>query len=350
MDASILSESASPLTVSQLCRLLEVVKPAALPDAPITGVTTLAEAQEGQASFLIRAKLRDQAVQSQASVILVPAKMDDGADPRFLPLPDVWAGVLILLHHFHPEPAPRDFVHPTAVVAPSATLGEGVTVGPYCVIKDNVRIGDRVRLESHCVIGEESLIGDDCVLNPRVTLGHGTRLGRRVRIHSGTVTGADGFKYEMVGGRFTKIPQVGSVVIEDDVEIGANCTIDRASFSETRIGARTKIDNLVHIAHNVTIGSDCVIVAQVGIAGSARIGRGVILAGQVGIADNALIGDGVKMAAQTGFPGGEAPPMSQWGGTPAMDIALWRKMAVIERKLPGLWGKIRTLVEKKSEG
>jgi UDP-3-O-[3-hydroxymyristoyl] glucosamine N-acyltransferase len=187
-------------------------------------------------------------------------------------------------------------------------------------------------------------IGEGCILYDRITLAAGTVLGRRVMIHSGAVIGADGFKYEVGARGLLKIPQVGHVVVEDDVEIGANATIDRASFSVTRIGARTKLDNMVHIAHNCDVGSDCLIAAQTGIAGSTRIGRGVLMGGQVGIADNASVGDGCKIAAKAGIRG-EIPAGAEVSGAPAIDAKRFNRVWAISTRLPEIYMKVRPLLK-----
>ncbi len=190
-------------------------------------------------------------------------------------------------------------IHPTAVVASTARLGSKVALGPHVVIDDQVEIGEGSVIYAGSCIGAGTKIGNDCLIYPNVVLREGTMLGSRVVIFPGAVIGGDGFGYATVDGKHEKIPQVGIVIIEDDVEVGANVAIDRARFGTTVIGARTKIDNLVHIAHNVTIGSDCLIVAQVGIAGSVNIGRKVILGGQAGVIGHLTVGDGVIGAAQT---------------------------------------------------
>src|SRR2546425_9850658 len=190
----------------------------------------------------------------------------------------------------HPSPPVAAGVHPTVTVGTHATLGAGGFFGPYVVIGDGARIGDRVVIMAGCVLGRQVTIGDEIILYPRVVVYDRTQIGRRAILHAGAVIGSDGFGYASEQDRNVKIPHIGRVVIEDDVEIGANTTVDRATLGETRIGAGTKIDNLVQIAHNVTIGRGVIIVSQCGIAGSVTIGDGAILAGQIGVKDHVHIG------------------------------------------------------------
>jgi len=328
----------SPITVAQLCERLKIEAPLGIAAVEIRGATTVEHAREGDATYVLKPRFADAARASKAAVVIVPARMAFD-DPRALPVPDVWMAMLALLEHFFPEPEATGERHPTAVVHPTATLAEGVTLGPYVVIGENARIGAHTIVESHSIVERDVVVGERCRLYARATLRHGTRLGNRVLVHAGAVIGDDGFKYEVAGGRLRKIPQVGVVVIEDDVEIGANTTIDRAGFHETRIGARTKIDNLCHIAHNVTVASDCIVVAQVGIAGSSRIGRGVMIGGQAGIADNVVVGDGAKIAAQSGTSG-NIPAGAQVFGSPAVPMSEVKRQIKAMRKLPDILEKL----------
>src|SRR5579859_1436279 len=230
-------------------------------------------------------------------------------------------------------------VHPTAQLGRNVQLGEGVFVGEYTVLRDNVIIGNRSVLETHCVIGEGSRLGDDCLLYPNVTIYHGIRIGNRVAIHAGSVIGSDGFGYVQDGAERLKIWQVGNVVIEDDVEIGANVTIDRATMDSTLIKRGTKIDNLVQIAHNVTLGRNCIVISQVGIAGSVQIGDNVTLAGQAGIADHLKIGDNSVVAAQSGVSE-DLPPRSVVFGTPAQPAMQTKRQIIALRKLPEILRKL----------
>jgi UDP-3-O-[3-hydroxymyristoyl] glucosamine N-acyltransferase len=195
-------------------------------------------------------------------------------------------------------------------------LGDGVSIGPYAVLGDGAQIGDRVVIDSHTVIGAGVEIASDCHFYPSTTAYSGTVVGKRVIVHAGARLGSDGFGYVFREGRHEKIPHVGRCIIEDDVEIGANTTIDRGSIDDTVIGAGTKIDNLVHVAHNVRIGRLCLIMAQVGIAGSVRVEDGCVVAGQVGISGHHTIGKGATLAAQAGVFG-DVPAGETWSGYPA---------------------------------
>lgn len=212
-----------------------------------------------------------------------------------------WAFALVLRHmQLEMRPKPKWGIHPTAVVDPTAKIGKYTTVGPHCVLEKDSVVGDFSVLAANCYLGEKTVIGRNCMLYPQVVVREGCAIGNGVILHPGAVIGADGFGYVQVEGRHEKIPQIGTVVIEDDVEIGACSAVDRAMLGETRIGAGTKIDNLVQIAHNVKIGKNCVIVAQAGIAGSCSVGDGTVIAGQAGIGDHVNIGSRVIVTAQTG--------------------------------------------------
>lgn len=237
--------------------------------------------------------------------------------------------------------------HGTAVVDASATLAEGVTVGPYAVIEADVKIGEDSEIGAFCFIGRGARIGQACRLFSRVDLYAGAKLGNRVTVHSGAVIGGDGFGYVLDGGRYTKFPQVGSVEIGDDVEIGSNATIARGSLGKTRIDRGVKLDNMVHVAHNVHIGEDTIIAAQTGISGSCEIGDHVIIAGQVGIADRCTIESGAIVGAQAGIPTGKKIRAGEtvWG-TPARPLARFKKQYAWFERLPQLAERLREIEEK----
>ncbi len=318
-------------------------------DFEITGISTLEEAQPGQISFVSAERYLPAAAKSQASAIIVAENLVVEGKPCLV-MKEPWLGVLYLLEHFYPADGAIYYegIHPTAVVDPTACVGSNVRIGPYAVIGPQSKIGNRSIIEAGCIIGPGVEIGEGCHLHPRVVVEHGTRIGNRVIIQAGAVLGGDGFKFEVIDGRWRKIPQVGRVVIEDDVEIGANTTIDRASFTETRIGAGTKIDNLVQIAHNVRIGRDCVIVAQVGIAGSTSVGDGSILAAQVGVADNLKLGKGVRVMARSGVKDDLADGQTVLGA-PARPFRVAARIMAAEAKLPELVAEVARLSERIAE-
>ena len=284
----------------------------------VTSIAPLDRAGTGEVSFLASARYVPLFARSRASVVLVAPELADaeGSVPARVVVDKPHEALLALLPVLYAPPTRETGVHPSARVGRGAEIGEGVIIGPYVVIGDGARVGDRAWLDSHVVVGDGVDIGADCHLHPSVVLYSGTRLGQRVQLHSGVRIGSDGFGYVFRGGVHQKIPHVGRCIIEDDVEIGANTTIDRGSIDDTVIGAGTKIDNLVHVGHNVRIGRLCLLMAQVGIAGSTRIGDGVIFAGQAGIGGHINIGDGARIAGQAGVFG-DVPAGESWSGYPA---------------------------------
>lgn len=243
-----------------------------------------------------------------------------------------------------PPPAPVASIHSTALVAPGAKLAANVSVGPYAVIESGAQIGAGTAIGAFCFVGHGARIGENCRLHPRVTLYDGARLGDRVEVHSGAVIGSDGFGYVFGEGRHWKFPQAGDVEIGDDVEIGANTTIDRGSLETTSIGSGVKIDNLVQIAHNVRIGEYSIIAAQTGISGSATLGKQVIVAGQVGIADHCTLEDGAIAGAQAGIPTGKKIHRGQtvWG-TPARPLDKFKEQYARFAQLPVLVERVSKL-------
>ena len=235
-------------------------------------------------------------------------------------------------------------IHPTAIIAPLARVVPGVGIGPYAVIGEDTHVGVGTQIGAHAAIDAGCWIGDNCRIHPRVTLYGGVRLGSRVEIHSGAVIGADGFGYAFGEGKYWKFPQAGIVEIGDDVEIGANTTIDRGSLDDTRISEGAKLDNLVHVGHNVQIGAHTVIAAQTGISGSSVLGHHVVVGGQVGIADHCRLEDGAIAGAQAGIPTGKTIRGGQtvWG-TPAREIGRFKETYVWYARLPELAARIKEL-------
>ena len=238
-------------------------------------------------------------------------------------------------------------IHPTAIIAPLARIAATASIGPYAVIGEDAHIGEGTQIASHCAIGAGCWIGENCRLHPRVTLYAGVRFGNRVEVHAGTVIGADGFGYAFGEGRYWKFPQAGIVEIADDVEIGANTTIDRGSLDDTRIAVGVKLDNLVHVGHNVQIGEHSVVAAQTGISGSSVLGHHVVVGGQVGIADRCTLEDGAIAGAQAGIPTGKTIRSGQtvWG-TPAREIGKFKEAYAWYARLPELAARIKELEAK----
>ena len=288
------------------------------PSVVVTAVAPLDRAGPQHVTFLASAKYAPLFAECAAGVALVTPALADtpGRSAARVVVDKPHEAMLSLLASLYPEPDLVPGVHPTAVLGRGARLGDGVAIGAYVVIGDGAEVGAGTRLDAHVAVGAGASIGARCHLHPGVTLYPGTILGDRVRVHAGARLGSDGFGYVFRGGRHDKIPHVGRCVVESDVEIGANTTVDRGSIDDTVIGAGTKIDNLVHIAHNVRIGRLCLIMAQVGIAGSVHVGDGAILAGQVGISGHHTIGAGARLAAQAGVFG-DIPAGETWSGYPA---------------------------------
>jgi UDP-3-O-[3-hydroxymyristoyl] glucosamine N-acyltransferase len=231
------------------------------------------------------------------------------------------------------------------VIAPDARVGEGASIGPHCTVERGARVGARTVLMAGCYVGAEAAIGDDGYLYPNVVVREECVVGDRVVIHPGTVIGSDGFGFAFDAGRYHKVPQVGNVVVGDDVEIGANVTIDRATTDSTRIGHGSKIDNLVQIGHNVVIGEHCIVVAQVGISGSTRLEDYVTIAGQAGIVGHVVIGRGAQVGAQSGVTK-SVPAGSQWFGYPAAPLSLFKRINAYIQRLPDLFRRTKALEER----
>jgi len=246
------------------------------------------------------------------------------------------------------EPAPiARGVHATAIIAPLAKIAPTASIGPYAVIGEDAHIGEGTQVGAHCVIGAGCWIGTDCRIHPRVTLYGGVRIGNRAEIHAGAVIGADGFGYAFGENRYTKFPQIGIVEIGDDVEIGANATIDRGSLGDTRIAQGVKLDNLVHVGHNVQIGAHTVIAAQTGISGSCTLGHHVILGGQAGLGEHCTIEDGAIAGGQSGILNGKTIRSGQtvWG-TPARELDKFKEAFAWQGKIPSLAARIKRLEDK----
>ncbi len=312
----------------------------------ITGVASLPDAGSGDLSFYGNAKYLPALRATAASAVLVPHGCGEE-----IPAARVWvdqpaAAFAAVLARFAPpafENVPG--IHASAVIDPTSTIDPSATIGALVVIEARARIGARTVVGAHSYIGHEAILGDDCILFPRVTVRERCRIGSRVQIHSGAVIGADGFGYEFQDGRHVKIPQTGMVQIDDDVEIGANTTIDRARFGRTWIQQGTKIDNLVQIAHNVRVGAHTIICSQVGVSGSTRVGNYVTLAGQVGLVGHIEIGDRAIVAAQTGLSrnlkGGEIVC-----GSPARPIQDWKEQAAQVNRLGKLYDRVKKLEQR----
>ncbi|MBI4278538.1 MAG: UDP-3-O-(3-hydroxymyristoyl)glucosamine N-acyltransferase [Armatimonadetes bacterium] len=315
-------------------------------ETEVAGVAEIEAAGPADLVLAVDERRLQAAEGSAAAAVLVPAALAPAAKPA-VRVPNVrlaFAAALDVL--MPPEPIAWE-VHPSAVLGRGVRLGSPVSVGPLVAIGDEVTLGDRVVIGAGAAIGRGTAVGDDSVIAPNVTVYPGTVIGRRVRIQGGAVIGGDGFGYARTpDGRHRKIPHHGRVVLEDDVEIGANATVDRATLGETRIGRGTKIDNLVMVAHNVTLGEDVIVVAQSGIAGSARVGNRVIIAAQGGVADHATVGDGAMVHARAGVTK-DVPPGEKVSGFPARSHQSALRVEATLRRLPEL---VRRLERRLREG
>ena len=317
----------------------------------IGDIASLVAAHAGDLSFLGNAKYRAQVAESKASVLLLPA--DYTGEPRaeqvflYVENPSVALAKVCARIEQTLWPKPSPGIHPSAVVAPTASIAATAHIGPLCVIEEGVSVGAGSVLQASVFVGRGARIGENCWVMPGCTIASTCSLANRVRLQPGVVVGSDGFGYEFVQGRHEKIPQIGAVVIEDDVEIGANSTLDRARFSRTVVGEGTKIDNMVQVAHNVVIGRHCILCAQVGISGSTTLEDYVVLGGQAGVGGHITIGKGTKAGGQTGIAY-NVPPGSYLNGTPAISYMLERRLQVLHQRLPDLFKRVEAL-EKKPE-
>jgi len=312
-------------------------------DAEVSGIAGVDEAGPGQVTFLSNPKYAPQARGTKASAIIAKQPVS-GAGCAFLLTPDPYLAFARAVEQFHPPTRLAAGISGQASVHPTAALGDGVHVGPFAVVAEGATIGDRVTLYPGVYVGKGAVIGEDSVLHPRVTLYEGVRIGKRALLHAGCVIGSDGFGFAPTPQGYRKIPQIGTVEIGDDVEIGANTTIDRAALGVTRVGHGTKLDNLIQVAHNVEIGRDTVIAAQVGIAGSARIGNRVMIGGQSGLAGHLEVGDGVMLGAKSGVAVSlSANENRAWSGVPAMPHRTWLKMVTLLPRLPELFRRVTRL-------
>lgn len=312
----------------------------------VSGVAAPERAGPHDLVFVQEAKLAGRAAQSAALCVVAGENIPlEGKTVLRVPHPKVaFAKAAALLLEKRPI---ASGVHPTAILATLARVSPGASVGPYAVIGEDAHVGEGTQIGAHSVIGAGCWIGENCRIHPRVTLYSGVRIGHRVEIHSGAVIGADGFGYAFGEGRYWKFPQAGIVEIADDVEVGANTTIDRGSLDDTRIAEGVKLDNLVQVGHNVQIGAHSVVAAQTGVSGSSVLGRQVVVGGQVGIADHCTLEDGAIAGAQAGIPTGKTIRAGQpvWG-TPARPLDRFKEQYAWYSRLPELAARIKELEAK----
>ena len=311
--------------------------------AVIDGVASLGEAGAGDLSYA-ESQYLDRVSASRAACVLVPE--GDFGPLTTIAVANPKVAFARAAYWLFPERRPAPGLHPTAVVGENVVLGEDVTIGPWCVIEDGVEVGESTTVQAGCYIAEGCRIGVGCRLHANVVLYAGSRLGDRVSVHAGAVIGSDGFGYVRDGDGYVKFPQMGRLVVEDDVEIGAGTCIDRGSLGSTVIEKGTKLDNLCHVAHNVRVGSATVIAAQTGISGSCTIGADAVLAGQVGVADHVRIDDGAEVGAQCGIPSGKRIRAGEvFWGTPARPLKDIKIQQAYISRLPKMAKELKRLRE-----
>jgi len=311
------------------------------PSRRVRAVAPLEAAGPDDISFVLGPRYLKAAAATRAGALVAPEGLA-GLPGTVLRVAAPQAALIALLRLFHPEAPTRPGVHTASVVDGSARVDASAAIGPGAVVEAGAVIGPRSRVGALSFVGAGAVIGADVVLHPRTVVYGGVAIGDRVIVHSGAVLGADGFGYAFDGRIHQKIPQVGGLRIEDDVEIGANTTIDRAMLGDTVIRRGSKIDNLVQVGHNTEVGEDVILVSQVGISGSCRIGNRAILAGQVGVADHVVIGEGAVLTAQSGVPS-TVPAGQVWSGTPSRPSLEMRRIWAAEAMLPDLVRKVRAL-------
>ncbi|BBB91558.1 MAG TPA: UDP-3-O-(3-hydroxymyristoyl)glucosamine N-acyltransferase [Methylomusa anaerophila] len=332
-------------TLKELAALVEgvILGETDFENIEITGVTGIEDAGPGNITFAVPPHL-DKAARSPAAAVVVPDTVYQYPKPA-IRVANPRVAFVTLLNLFTPQPDVKREIHPSAILGTGVSIGGNVAVMAYAVIEDGVTIGNNTVIYPHTYIGHNSRIGGDTLIYPGVTIRENCQVGNRVIIHSGAAIGSDGFGFVTFNGQHIKVPQVGNVIIEDEVEIGANATIDRATTSSTIVRQGTKIDNLVHLAHNVEIGENCFLVAQTGIAGSAKVGSNVTFAGQTGSAGHLTIGDNCVFAARSA-PISDVPANSFYAGFPARPHGEWLRAEGAIGKLPELIKKIRNLEQR----
>jgi UDP-3-O-[3-hydroxymyristoyl] glucosamine N-acyltransferase len=336
------------ITVNELAAMLQCPAPPSDGQRVLSGVASLEAATANDISYLASDQYAKGFATTKAGAVIVQRKVKLPAaetPPVTLTVDDAELAMgKVLVAFAPPVPRPPSGIDAGARVAKSAEIGQGVAIGPNVFIGERVRIGSRCVLHPGVYVGDDTLVGEDCELFPHVVLRERLTIGSRVTIHAGSVLGTDGFGYRWDGQKHAKIPQIGTIVVGDDVELGSLVCIDRAKFGETRIGHGTKIDNLVQVAHNVEIGEHCVIAGQSGLAGSAKLGRGVVFGGQVVVRDHVTVGDGAMAAATSGIAE-DVPPKTIVSGTPALPHRQSLREQGAFRRLPELITQVRKLQE-----
>lgn len=322
----------------------------------LSGIASLAEARPADLSFLGNKKYMHEVEKSKAGAILLPRGYEGGVSENttaiYVDDPSIELAKVCAIIEAALWPQPKPGIHPSAVIDPTAEVAKSAVIGPNAVICARAKIGEGARIQANNYIGVSASIGDGAIIMPNAVIMDYCEVGKRCRVQPGAVIGSDGYGYAYKDGQHIRIPQVGKVVLEDDVDIGANTTIDRARFDKTLIGAGTKIDNLVQIGHNVRVGKGCLIVSQAGVSGSTKLGNFCILGGQVGIVGHIELGDGAKVGAQSGI-NHDLKPNEYVRGTPAYPFMTAHKLDILKGKLPDLFKRVQDVekalgIEKKT--
>lgn len=338
-------------SLSQIAEILGVAAPANVADLSVLGIATLAEAGESDLSFLGNDRFLSQFLETRAAAVIVQKRVKlpaSNSKPVLLVDDADLAAAKVAQHFAQPIWRPPVGIDPSAHVAPTATIGEGASLGPNVVVGPGAKIGPRTILHANVVIGGDTTVGADCELFPNVVVRERCTLGDRVVIHAGSIVGSDGFGYRWDGSKHAKIPQIGVVIIEDDVELGSCVCVDRAKFSATRVGRGSKIDNLVQIAHNAVLGPHCIMAGQAGVAGSVHLGAGVMLGGQCAVRDHVHMADGAMLGPCSGaMEDVEAKQIVT--GLPAIPHRQFLREQAAMRHLPEMRSEIRKLQEQVEE-
>ena len=313
-------------------------------NATVHTFAKIEEGMPGAISFLSNPKYAPYLYETQSSIVLVNKdfELEKEVKATLIKVDNAYESVAKLLSLYEMSKPKKTGIDPLASIAPSAQIGENVYIAPYAVIGDNAIVGDNTHIHANAVVVDNCKIGNNCIIYPNATIYHECRIGNNVILHAGSVIGADGFGHAPAADGYEKIPQIGIVIIEDNVEVGANTCIDRATMGATIIRKGVKLDNLIQVAHNVEIGSNTVMASQCGIAGSTKVGEWCMFGGQVGVAGHSKIGDRLHVGAQTGIPGNTKGNQAIMG-SPAMDARLFARASVITKKLPEMYSTLNAL-------
>lgn len=319
-------------------------------NATVQTFAKIEEGMPGAISFLANPKYAPYLYETQSSIVLVNKDFvpEKEVKATLIKVNNAYESVAKLLTLYEMSKPKKTGIDPLASIAPSVQIGENVYIAPYAVIGENVVIGNNTQIHANAVIGDNAKVGNNCIVYPNATVYHECRIGNNVILHAGSVVGADGFGHAPAADGYEKIPQIGIVIIEDNVEVGANTCIDRATMGATIIRKGVKLDNLIQVAHNVEVGANTVMASQCGIAGSTKIGEWCMFGGQVGVAGHSKIGDRLNVGAQTGIPGNMKGNQTVMG-SPAIDAKLFARASVISKKLPEMYMTLNALQKEVEE-